>query len=1166
MTPSFVHLRTHTEFSISDGLLTIESLIKNTVSLGSPAVAITDKNSLYGLVKFQKKAFSNGVKPIFGADLLWFDDEDGDHKFPYIITLLAKNQEGYKNLLKLISEAYQRGQFPNGASVLFSWIKKYSDGLIVLSGAKDGDIGVAIKNKKYDVATNRLNKWKSIFCDRFYIDVQRTSHADHIYTNEAVSLARETDTPIVATNSCCFLKREDYEAHEVRVCINDARILDDKKRPRLDTDEQYLKSSAEMFELFSDIPEAIKNSVVIASRCNVEIELGNYYLPDYPIPDSQSQDEYFRSISRKGLEKRLIEISYKNKKNFALIKKEYIERLEFELDTIIQMGFAGYFLIVMDFIKWAKTNSIPVGPGRGSGAGSLVAYSLEITDLDPITYDLLFERFLNPERVSMPDFDVDFCMEKRDRVIQYVANTYGKEAVGQIITFNTMAARAVVRDVARAQGKSYGLADKLSKMIPFEVGMTLDKAFEQEKTIRDFLRHDSDAQEIWDMAIQLEGITRSVGRHAGGVVISPSKLTDFSPLYCDDSSEGLVTQYDKNDVEEAGLIKFDFLGLRTLTIIDWALSILNSSRKDSDQTIININNIPLDDEKVFELLQQADTTAVFQLESRGMKELIKRLSPSSFEEIIALVALFRPGPLQSGMVDDFINRKHGRAQLSYPHPKYQHDNLKQILEPTYGIILYQEQVMQIAQVMGGYSLGEADLLRRAMGKKKPEEMSRQGEIFINGAVKKGYDEDLARNIFDLMEKFAGYGFNKSHSAAYALVSYQTAWLKTHYPSPFMAAVLSSELQNTDKIITLLNECNHIGVKFMTPDINSSNFYFSVNEDDVVVYGLGAIKGLGEGPAETILSARKNKPFTDLFDFCARIDSKKLNKRALEALIKSGSFDCLGKPRWVLLAALPEAMKAAEQKNNNLSQGMVDLFGEMEEINSDDIYNKYLSVKPWNLQKILEFEKESLGLYLSGHPLDVYEHDVKNIISSNIKKLKISDKIQKIAGMISNIRIMRNKKGETIAFLSINDHDSQLDVSVFSDVFDRSREILNKGATVFVEGEIRRDDYNGGISMLAKNIYDVAEARQRYSKKLLVEIYKDSFSKDVIKSIQAIITDQSHHENNKNCRLCIRYIGHEASTDINLGDEWKLYPSDKLVGKLKDLCGEDKVTFLYDEGK
>ncbi|MBR9805265.1 DNA polymerase III subunit alpha, partial [bacterium] len=710
--------------------------------------------------------------------------------------------------------------------------------LIMLSGGLYGDVGGALAVDKNDLAVQRAKHWQSVFGDRYYVEVQRLSRpGEEGYLHAAVSLADSLDIPLVATNACCFLRRDEFESHEVRVCINDGRMLDDPRRPRKFSEEQYLKSPEEMAELFADLPDAIDNTVEIAKRCSFEVELGKYYLPKYPIPEGLTQDEFFRRVSHEGLQERLQQLfSDKDASSLAAIDKEYRERLDFELDTIIEMGFPGYFLIVMDFIRWAKDNAIPVGPGRGSGAGSLVAYALGITDLDPISYDLLFERFLNPERVSMPDFDVDFCMEKRDRVIQYVADTYGRQAVGQIITFGTMAAKAVVRDVARAQGKSYGLADKLSKMIPFEVGMTLEKAFEQEEPLREFLDVDTDAAEIWEMALQLEGTTRNVGKHAGGVVIAPSKLTDFSPLFCDESAEGQVTQYDKNDVEEVGLVKFDFLGLRTLTIIDWAKAIIDDQRKQLGEDPLDVLALPLDDAPTFELLRNAETTAVFQLESRGMKDLIKRLLPSRFEDIIALVALFRPGPLQSGMVDDFINRKHGRAELAYPHPKYQHESLKPILEPTYGIILYQEQVMQIAQVMAGYSLGDADLLRRAMGKKKPEEMAKQRERFLSGAKALGHSDDLASNIFDLMEKFAGYGFNKSHSAAYALVSYQTAWLKHHYPAPFMAAVLSSELQNTDKIVTLIEECRKMGVAYTAPDVNSGQFMFSVNAAGEVVYG------------------------------------------------------------------------------------------------------------------------------------------------------------------------------------------------------------------------------------------------------------------------------------------------------------------------------------------
>lgn len=1165
MSTQFIHLRNHSEFSLVDGLLGIKPMVNRIRDLDMPAVALSDKNNFYGLVKFQKTAHNAGIKPIFGSDLIWFSDQDEALENPFVITLLAQNQLGYKNLLKLISKAYQQGQTAHGASLRQRWIKAHAEGLIALSGGIEGDIGKALLNDKLPLAGERLQWWKDLFVDRFYLDLQRLSRPDDDrYVYAAVTLAEQTNTPVVATNSCCFLHRDDFEAHEVRVCINEGRALDDPRRPRIYTDQQYLKSAEEMSALFADIPEAIENTEAIAHRCNVEVELGKYYLPEYPIPEGQTQEQFFRAISHRGLDARLEKLFDASADDFSEHQRLYRERLDFEVDTILQMGFPGYFLIVMDFIGWAKKNDIPVGPGRGSGAGSLVAYALDITDLDPIAYDLLFERFLNPERVSMPDFDVDFCMEKRDQVISYVADTYGREAVGQIITFGTMAAKAVVRDVARAQGKSYGLADKLSKMIPFEVGMTLDKAYEQEEPLRDFLRQDGDAQEIWDMAIQLEGTTRNVGKHAGGVVIAPSKLTDFSPLFCDESGEGLVTQYDKNDVEEAGLVKFDFLGLRTLTIIDWALAIINRQRQALGEPPIDIAEIPLDDPSIFQLLKRADTTAVFQLESRGMKDLIKRLLPGSFEDIIALVALFRPGPLQSGMVDDFINRKHGRAQLAYPHPQYQHQCLQPILEPTYGIILYQEQVMQIAQVMAGYSLGEADLLRRAMGKKKPEEMAKQGKLFIAGAIKKGHDEELAKNIFDLMEKFAGYGFNKSHSAAYALVSYQTAWLKAHFPAPFMAAVLSSELQNTDKIVTLIDECRHIGVEFTSPNVNDGFYLFSVNQNNQVVYGLGAIKGLGEGPVESILTARKEGPFTDIFDFCARTDARKLNKRALEALVKSGAFDALGEPRWVLLAALPEAIKAAEQRANNADAGMVDLFGEMVDSDADDLYATFKQAKPWNIKKRLQYEKDTLGLYLSGHPVDAYESELKRMVKRRIKSMQAGRGKQNLAGMIIALRTMKNKRGETMAFLTLDDKSARIEVSLFSEAYNAARDLLVKDNVIFVEGEIRQDDYSGGLSMRASHVYGLAQARQRHAQALLIELSVDDFSTDLLSSVKTIMREDFQFGGRGNCPLWIRYRGEEASTDIKLGHDWQVVPSDGLIEKLKDLCGESQVSLLYPE--
>ncbi len=1160
MTASFVHLRTHSEFSLVDGVLRIKPMVARAAELGMPAIALTDHSNFYGLIKFQKAAFAKGIKPVFGVDLLWYEEGQTDRL--YTVTLLAQNQAGYRNLLKLISRGYQHGRQQHQVAVCRDWITEASEGLIALSGARMGDVGRALLAGRDSEALERLGRWRREFGDRYYLDVQRLGHVDdEAQLRAAVALAQAEAVPVVATNACCFMSADDFEAHEVRVCINDGRVLNDPRRPRLYSAEQYLKSPEAMQSLFSDLPEALANTVAIAQRCNVEVELGKYYLPDYPIPEGKTEDQFLRELAHEGLDRRLAALDAPMRADID--EAAYRQRLDFEVDTIVQMGFPGYFLIVMDFIRWAKQQQIPVGPGRGSGAGSLVAYALEITDLDPIRYDLLFERFLNPERVSMPDFDVDFCMEKRDQVINYVAETYGREAVGQIITFGTMAAKAVVRDVARAQGKSYGLADKLSKMIPFEVGMTLDKAYEQEEVIRDFLKHDADGQEIWDMAIELEGIARNVGKHAGGVVIAPSRLTDFAPLFCESDSTALVTQYDKNDVEDAGLVKFDFLGLRTLTIIDWALDII--SRQEGGETI-DINAIPLDDAASFELLKRADTTAVFQLESRGMKDLIKRLLPGNFEDIVALVALFRPGPLQSGMVDDFINRKHGRAELAYPHPKYQHESLQPVLEPTYGIILYQEQVMQIAQVMAGYSLGEADLLRRAMGKKKPEEMAKQRERFLQGAVEKGHGEVLAQNIFDLMEKFAGYGFNKSHSAAYALVSYQTAWLKTHYPAPFMAAVLSSELQNTDKIVTLIEECRHIGVAFTAPNVNEGEYLFSVNASNEVVYGLGAIKGLGEGPINEIIAQRADQPFTDLFDFCSRTDLRKVNKRALEALVKCGAFDALGEPRWLLMAALPAAVKAAEQNASNLDAGIVDMFDAIDDAGDTDVYADFRQTKPWSLQQRLGFEKDTLGLFLSGHPVDAYEREFRRMVKRRLDAVQVGRGKQTVAGMIVAMRTMKNKRGDTMAFLALDDRTGRVEVSVFGDLYQQVRELLVKDAVVFVDGEVRQDDYNGGIAVRAAAIYDLAAARQKYLQALCLDLDESDFSNGLVKDLQNALTEEFQLGGRGQCPLHIHYTGSQASSTIELGRDWRIRPSDQVLQRLRDVCGEDSVRFVYSQGE
>src|SRR5690606_23506093 len=960
-----------------------------------------------------------------------------------------------------------------------------------------------------------------------------------------------------------------------RVCIGEGRTLDDPRRPRLYSDQQYLKSPQEMAELFSDLPDAIENTVEIARRCNLELKLGKHFLPDFPTPNGMNIDEYLRHASFEGLEERLAVLWPKETTpNYEEVRQRYVDRLEFELNTIIQMGFPGYFLIVADFIQWAKNNGVPVGPGRGSGAGSLVAYALKITDLDPLAYDLLFERFLNPERVSMPDFDVDFCMDGRDRVIEYVADKYGRNAVSQIVTFGTMAAKAVVRDVARAQGKSYGLADKLSKMIPFEVGMTLEKAYEMEEPLREFLKNDEEAQEIWEMSLKLEGITRGTGKHAGGVVIAPTKLTDFSAVQCDEDGSGLVTQFDKDDVEQAGLVKFDFLGLRTLTIIKWALETIHREQRRRGETqLVDIDRIPLDDKKTYEMLQKAETTAVFQLESRGMKELIKKLKPDCLEDMIALVALFRPGPLQSGMVDDFINRKHGRAPISYPHPDYQYAGLEPVLKPTYGIILYQEQVMQIAQVMAGYTLGGADMLRRAMGKKKPEEMAKQRGGFIEGCTNNGIEPDLAGNIFDLVEKFAGYGFNKSHSAAYGLVSYQTAWLKAHYPSPFMAAVLSADMHNTDKVVILIEECRSMKLRIDPPDVNVSEFKFTVNDDGRIVYGLGAVKGVGEGPVEAIAECRaEGGPFKDLFDFCARIDLKRINKRTLEALIRSGALDRLGpyfhdepkayqanidRNRAVLLAAMEEAVQAAEQTARSEESGHMDLFGGLFAEPEADVYANHRKARELSLKERLKGEKDTLGLYLTGHPIDEDEGEVRRFARQRIIDLRPARDTQTVAGLIVNLRVMKNKKGDKMGFITLDDRSGRIEASLFAEAFNTAQALLQTDALVVVEGEVSNDDFSGGLRLRAKRVMSLEEARTGLAESLRVKVASEALKGDRMRWLADVC---GRHRGA--CPITLEYTGSDARALLQFGESWRIDPADQLIQVLRDQFGRDNVFLQY----
>ncbi len=1149
MPPPFVHLHIHTEFSLVDGIVRIKPLMKASAAHGMPAVALTDQSNLFALVKFYRAAIAQGIKPIIGVDARILNQADENN--PYRVVFLCMNDTGYKNLTKLVSMSYQKGQRRGIPMMELKWLTSLNEGLLVLLGLSS-DVGQSILHTNEETTPESLKFWQTHFSDRIYFEISRTGRPnEEFFLHSVVALAAKQRIPVVATNDVHFIQTEDFEAHEARVCINEGRVLDDPRRPKRFTPQQYLRTPDEMFELFSDIPEALENTLEVAKRCTLELSLGKNYLPDFPVPAGKTMEEYFGDLSKAGLEQRLVHILDVDADDFTEKRKIYDERLQVELDVINNMGFPGYFLIVADFIKWAKDNDIPVGPGRGSGAGSLVAYALLITDLDPIEYELLFERFLNPERVSMPDFDIDFCMENRDRVIEYVAEHYGKEKVSQIITYGTMAAKAVVRDVGRVLGHAYGFTDRLAKMIPFEIGITLDKALEQEEAFRLAYEEDEEVSNLIDLARSLEGITRNAGKHAGGVVIAPSALTDFAPLYCDEAGDNLVTQFDKNDVEDVGLVKFDFLGLRTLTIIDWAVKAINAEKEKKGETSLDITRIPLVDKKTFDLLKACQTTAVFQLESRGMKDLIKRLQPDLFEDIIALVALFRPGPLQSGMVDDFINRKHGRAKVVYAHPC-----IGPTLQPTYGVILYQEQVMQIAQIMAGYSLGGADMLRRAMGKKKPEEMAKQREIFTEGSINNKIEEETATYVFDLMEKFAGYGFNKSHSAAYALVSYQTAWLKAHYPAAFLSAVLSADMDNTDKIVLLIEECEHMKLKVQPPNVNQSTYRFCALDEVSVQYGLGAIKGVGESAIDIIVSEReRNGDYKDLFDFCQRVDLKKVNSRVQQTLVRCGALDDLGPNRASIMATLSTATKIAEQHTRNSAAGQNDMFGFTSP--ATDHKDQWINIPEWDGRHRLVGEKDTLGLYLTGHPIDFYQEELRRFISLPIAKLQPAKRtIVCIAGLLIAMRFMKTKRGDTMAILTLDDRTSRIEIAVFSQVLEVCREVLVTDKIIIASGEISLDEYSGRLRMQVKEIYDMDTARERFAKRLVIQIKGDKINPQFIPDLTTALA--SHKGGS--CPIFVRYTTNRASAELTLGEKWRVKPTEALLARLTEIT--DNIELEY----
>jgi DNA polymerase-3 subunit alpha len=1155
MSQGFVHLRLHTEYSLSDSVVRIPELVAAVAAAGMPAVAVTDQNNLFAMVKFYREALRSGVKPLVGIDL-WVAEE-GERSAPTRLTLLCQSQAGYRNLARLVTRAYLEGQERGVPRIERRWLSVAAlEGLIALSCATEGDIGRSLVNAREHDAERSLEAWLSLFPGRFYLELQRLGRPfEEAYIAAAVALAARRDVPVVATNDVRFLKAAEFESHEARVCIHEGALLADAGRVRRYSRQQYLRTPQEMAALFADVPEALANSVEIARRCSLVLTLGEARLPQYPLPAGVSTEEFLRASASRGLAARFA--------GAAGAPAGHRERLARELDVICQMGFAGYFLIVADFIRWARSNGVPVGPGRGSGAGSLVAYSLQITDLDPIRYDLLFERFLNPERVSMPDFDIDFCMDGRDRVIDYVAHKYGRERVSQIITYGTMAAKAVVRDVGRVLGVPYGYVDRIAKLIPFELGITLDAALEKEAELKRLYQEEDEVRNLIDLARSLEGLTRNAGMHAGGVVIAPSVLTDFAPLYCDAAGGSVVTQFDKDDVEAAGLVKFDFLGLRTLTIIDRAASLINRSLT-AGAAPLEVSALAMDDAPTYALLRSCRTTAVFQLESRGMKDLIRRLQPDRFEDIVALVALFRPGPLQSGMVDDFINRKHGRsdAPVDYLHP-----SLEPILKATYGVILYQEQVMQIAQVLAGYTLGGADLLRKAMGKKKPEEMAQQRSVFVSGAVARGVPQHSAAHIFDLMEKFAGYGFNKSHSAAYALLSYQTAYLKAHYPAQFMAAVLSADMDHTDKVVTLIKECSDMGLAVLSPDVNASRYEFTACGEHNIRYGLGAVRGVGHGAVEALIAERElHGAFASLEDLCRRLDLQKVNRRVLEALLRSGSLDGLGANRATLMDRLGAAMQLGDQRSRAHQAGQNDLFGLASEERAELPQLRRAEPLPeWSEAVRLAGERETLGLYLTGHPLARFESALPRLVSHRIGDL-VSDrplagleagrfsggKPVTVAGLIDEVK----KRGPRV-ILTLDDRTGRIEAMLFEETWHKHRDLIAKDALVVIEGLLRFDEFSDAWRLAVRRVTELDKLREQEARRLVIRCTHGEVGR-LVERLAAILAPWRPGP----CPVTVEYAGKEASGALNLGEEWTVRASRELLEQLEGLLGRDAVQVLY----
>ncbi|AVR98390.1 DNA polymerase III subunit alpha [Pseudoduganella armeniaca] len=1161
--PGFVHLRVHSEYSIVDGLVRIDDLVKAAAKDKQAALAVTDLSNLFGMVKFYKSARGKGIKPIIGCDV-WISNDDNRDK-PSRLLLLAKNRVGYLQLCELLSLAWLTNQYKGRAELRTEWLaelkdKTYdiypgesgADGLIALSGAQFGDIGCAIDNGNLELAERHAQKWAAIFPGHFYVEIQRAGQPNQeAQVRHSVALAAKLRLPVVATHPVQFMSEHEFIAHEARICIAEGEMIANAKRVKRFNEQMRFLTQEEMEILFADLPAALENSVEIAKRCNVTLVLGKPQLPNFPTP-GMTIDEFLVAETQKGLEERLLQLFPDPQKREAM-RPRYEERLKFENDTIIKMKFPGYFLIVAEFIQWGKNNGVPIGPGRGSGAGSLVAYALKITDLDPLKYNLLFERFLNPERVSMPDFDIDFCQEKRELVIQHVKDLYGRDAVSQIATFGTMAAKGAIRDVGRVLDFGYNFCDGISKLIPFKPGkpVTIAEAIEEEPLLKERLENEEEVKQLLDLAQQVEGITRGIGMHAGGVLIAPGKLTDFCPLYTQSGDSGVVSQYDKDDVEAVGLVKFDFLGLTTLTILDRAVNYIREL--DPAHQDFDLANVPLDDRASYDLLTKAKTVAVFQLESRGMQGMLKDARPDRFEDIIALVALYRPGPMD--LIPDFCKRKHGE-KFDYPDPR-----TEGILSETYGIMVYQEQVMQMAQIIGGYSLGGADMLRRAMGKKKAEEMAEHREIFRKGAGERGLTTEKADEIFDLMEKFAGYGFNKSHAAAYALLSYHTAYLKQHHTAAFMAANMSLAMDDTEKVKILVEDSIEVcGLTILPPDINLSAYRFrpdgpppSVTGKKVtnIRYGLGGVKGAGQNAIEAIIAAREaDGPFTSLFDFCRRVDKKQINRRTIEALIRSGAFDCFGVDRAVLFASVSFAMECADQEARAANQ--VSLFGGDD---SDLVAPpEYVQALPWTDRQKLAEEKMALGYYLSGHMFDSYAQEARRFARTKLSELEPSREPRMLCGVITGIRTQMTQRGK-ILIVTLDDKSAVVEVTVYSEIFEANKKAFKEDEFLAVTGKVSEDRFTGGLRISAEKVYDIVAARLQFGRQMgwtLPEPVPAAKLRDVL----------APHRDDYGLPIQMRIKPQGIDCVLQLGDDWRVAPSDALTVALEQVLGAREVAVEY----